>query len=106
MKTEISNPPISNFTHTPGPWAVGCAGVHGARTRVVRITGTGDLGNAVDDARLIAAAPDLLAALRNADAVIQQLGGGNDAFLGQPSQGGVNVTEQIRAALAKATAQP
>jgi formate dehydrogenase assembly factor FdhD len=101
-----------NTPHTPGPWYIGDRGESRANTRSV-IGADGHKVCTVEsypsattgkaDARLIAAAPELLAALRNAQEVIQQLGGGNAAFLGQPSKGGINVTEDIAAAIAKAT---
>lgn len=52
--------------------------------------------------KLLADRAALLAACINADKVIQELGAGQDAFLGQPSKGGINVTEQLKAAIARA----
>jgi hypothetical protein len=52
------------------------------------------------DARLIAAAPDLLAALQEADLQIEYL---HDKF--QPTSTGVAVLTRIRAAIAKATGE-
>ena len=36
---------------------------------------------------------------KNALDVINQIGDGNDAYLGQPSKGGINVSQQLREAI-------
>ena len=62
------------MSHTPGPWTASCAGIenHGfgsdPYTRRVWLSGpefhNDTIGTAVDDANLVAAAPDLLSALQ------------------------------------------
>ena len=94
--------------HTPGPWHVGIGNGDGSIFPEVGRTRLEDGGttlypiaqvnrgwNAVEDdanARLIAAAPDLLAALRFAESALDAYSGGESADLAV-----------IRAAIAKAT---
>lgn len=76
-----------NTTHTPGPWTLGdesnplvfspAAGAYVAQVLAYTDGDTGTLRAGVDaDARLIAAAPDLLAALQT----LQNMGLGREAF--------------------------
>lgn len=104
------------MTHTPGPWFV--SGVrfkmnggewHGinrydeAKKQDENIACVGydpRTGLGLPDARLIAAAPDLLAALWRAEDAVEQLCIGQD-----PANECWNVLTQIRAALSKAQVQ-
>jgi hypothetical protein len=98
-----------NTKHTPGPWAVGLyswdnvKGAHGilAEGCLIPICHSimgGDLEESDANARLIAAAPDLLEALRKAEAWVSQYHGmvGHNAASRQMSS-------VIFAAIAKAT---
>jgi len=91
------------MTHTPGPWQIDPAYDH----RVILLNDRN--GNAVGelvyadtrnpaDARLIAAAPDLLAALRQADAWVAM-------YHDEPGHDAASrcMTDVIRAAIARAT---
>ena len=81
--------------HTPGPWTAECVGDTGGYNpeevwEVVALNGFLRVseGLSAADARLVAAAPDLLADLRAASNYIDTLGG---------------VSKSYRAAIAKAT---
>ena len=100
--------------HTPGPWTVGhtrtvthSGGIFSTETAVHRgdaadrgnciaiAYGHGALSHSEDDARLIAAAPDLLEALKE---LLNNPAGDYDA-----SDGYENAVKQARAAITKAT---
>lgn len=86
--------------HTPGPWEFVQAGsgdfptwnVRIGDRGFIRLPATADMDVMDADARLIAAAPDLLKALRKADATLELEG----CREGGPTR------KQIRAAIAKA----
>ena len=86
--------------HTPGPWhvdlydATGVDDVDGYR---IAITGFGEDDTDQANARLIAAAPDMLAALRE---LVRK------ADFGEPVPDWLNVWDEARAAIAKATESP
>lgn len=90
--------------HTPGPWAVSS---HHGRLTVATHDGSmiiADCRVASDDefqanARLIAAAPEMLAALRYAVDVIEEAAGGRESQLSSDEQAAL---AQARAAIAKA----
>ena len=75
---------MTTSTHTPGPWAAQCNGprvwgIYGAHTNgfVAETVADGATPNeqtAEANARLIAAAPDLLAALRDAEFLLRKAG--------------------------------
>ena len=84
--------------HTPGPWFVDASRQEGLAIRhdskmICQIPGYG-VGTRIDDARLIAAAPELLEALKLADAM---LSGSN--------MNAKAVEKKVRAAIAKATGE-
>lgn len=89
--------------HTPGPWEV-----HGPHDAPWVQSTNGPNGRSVDivprtmaDARLIAAAPDMLAALRNAQTVLDDLANGwplSELHMPMPT-----LREAIQDAIAKAT---
>lgn len=88
--------------HTPGPWETSRNG----RDWVVCEGGAGDMicdlagcGNDKHNARLIAAAPELLAALENARNVLAGLASGDLKAITADSP----ALAQVRAAIAKAT---
>ena len=91
---------MSGAQHTPGPWTFAMFKRAIARDEVPRIYGPGGLDIAEtiskDDARLIAAAPDLLAALEGYLSVYRM-----DPFAN--ASNGLN--EKARAAIAKAKGQ-
>jgi len=86
--------PDTNSQHTPGPWTIGHRTAYG-----YGIDATGDVktgicyGANIEDARLIAAAPDLLAALK---AILQ---GAHDVEIGARSD---SVSYQIHGPLMNA----
>jgi hypothetical protein len=86
--------------HTPGPWASNSAdsfelGVYGSGYRIAKMTG-GEINRDIANARLIAAAPDLLEALQGM-LLGFSLTQNPDAY---PSNAPCN---KARAAIAKAT---
>lgn len=63
MPAESPTPRAAAIAHTPGPWRVSCGGTavdlpNGSQIRQVRTN-----GSSLANARLIAAAPEMLAAL-------------------------------------------
>ena len=91
--------------HTPGPWLMCESATH--------VTVTNAHGDAVfhddkripgvmADARLIAAAPDLLEAL---DGMLQVYGGKYDGEMLPKSSGELELIDMARAAIAKATGE-
>jgi hypothetical protein len=85
--------------HTPGPWTIhtdglGITFIAAPEGSVAELHGAPEK---VANARLIAAAPELLSALGNALAVLSSLDGLNI--------GAIGVLEDARAAIAKATGQ-
>jgi hypothetical protein len=88
-----------NTQHTPGPWFAGTGWVGAGQIKDGRVIARVDnypYGNSEANARLIAAAPDLLAAMLD---LIQQLEG-----IGIPDWHGAEglTLEQARAAIAAA----
>ena len=98
---------MSTDTHTPGPWAVDNQYIHGPDgIRFLAVAGDG-AGQA--NARLIASAPELLAALEATEAKLTQAarafyGAGNAKALREAFEGWRTTAEAARAAIAKATA--
>lgn len=96
---------MTNTTHTPGPWMVHETGFY---TNPFKITARGKHGAVANiphseitttarqsaNARLIAAAPDLLAALDQVDAYLSPFDGEEDAY--------AEIRSVIRQAIAKA----
>lgn len=90
--------------HTPGPWRVGDVGhtVFGPKRpdgALPPIIIAGDVRRR-EDARLMAAAPDLLAALRDLVRAYEDMA---HDYLGYPSDVAVPVPEAARAAIRAAT---
>lgn len=94
--------------HTPGPWSVE-TDHHNNAPEYIRAYADGEMydlasvlcdetGNAKTNARLIAAAPDLLNMLRNAENWFREYDVQNG-----PDSGAQLLLEDIRAAIAKAT---
>jgi hypothetical protein len=86
--------------HTPGPWASNSAdsfelGVYGNGYRIAKMTG-GEINRDIANARLIAAAPELLDALQ---AIVKSLADQDDEGLIEHAQQMIDA----RAAIAKAT---
>lgn len=96
MKT--TNPAAA---HTPGPWTADRHFIHSPTLRFVAIVSDGPQQES--DARLIASAPDLLAALEQAEkdlAVLRTMSGGEACRIADTAN------RCVRAALAKAKGQP
>lgn len=99
---------MSKEQHTPGPWRVantnaglfvgGAPGKYGYLAQVRHVRTNQD---PMADARLIAAAPDLLAALENARNVLAGLAIGDLKSISPDSA----ALKQARAAIAKATGE-
>lgn len=101
---------MSEKKHTPGPWSASCAEqgwvVEDANGNLIANIGQDDIesgDNCSEDARLIAAAPELLEALQYALPYLE-------AFIPHPRNGvnadcsvDVNCVDRARAAIAKAT---
>lgn len=89
--------------HTPGPWYTMGAGVYTGSDNLAHIATAhfyGVPGDPMANARLIAAAPDLLAALQT----LMRADYERNTFPGFASAGNfVRATEAARAAIAKAT---
>lgn len=93
------------MTHTPGPWEyqhsinrihiVSAGGLH----TVATLEPLCDINQEVANAKLIAAAPDLLAACK---AMVTAW----DKYEAYPVKGTADAIAQVRAAIAKAEAQP
>ncbi|MGB0963768.1 MAG: hypothetical protein ACPGVY_13840 [Mycobacterium sp.] len=96
---------------TPGPWRVDPApydqsayqGVIGRDGQTVAAIGGKDQAEAVANAHLIAAAPDLLDALRFAETVLTRIASGDGSWSGDDVAAVAGVAV---GAIAKATAQP
>ena len=103
---------MSNTKHTPGPWSYSdhasprITNVECDIARVEALPGSENhsevRGEVIANARLIAAAPDLLAALRDAEATIAVLQPHNRYPDGSIKQGPSELLVRIRAAIAKA----
>lgn len=94
-----------NMKHTPGPWEITAANVLGRMATVIDgiciVLGHGRIPNA--NARLIAAAPDLLAALEAAEAAIMDEVNASDGEDHPVIRAHAKVAAEARAAIAKAT---
>jgi hypothetical protein len=109
--------------HTPGPWTVGARGKYGTHNANIIFSNGGEgsvatvyglpmhtnleevdpkYAEGMANARLIAAAPELLEALREAygyvDCIPETAAGGDDAA--------IELARRLRAAIAKATGEP
>ena len=88
------------MAHTPGPWIVDKSGFNVIRsTAPITIAMTQPSTHMKDDARLIAVAPDLLAACRSLVEALEMIG--RDHAVWWPHDGDLVV--RARAAIAKAT---
>lgn len=111
---------MSADKHTPGPWVIGGSLISNGRTPVVRVlhNGNGNPSNASDyhrdaprwiggadaNAALIAAAPELLAALRSAEAALRYAAQESAGRVRSEIVGGwLYHADQCRAAVAAAT---
>lgn len=93
---------MTDLKHTPGPWSIRESSTH---VSVIGANGEAlfhdckSIPLVLEDARLIAAAPELLEAL---DGMLQIYGGNKD-WNGLKSSTELDCIEQARAAIAKAT---
>ena len=66
------------MTHTKGPWRLGSASAHSGKARIVQLDGRTicrmELDSIEQDARLIAAAPELLETLKVAREILERNG--------------------------------
>ena len=94
------------MAHTPGPWTyekgLGCKTISGQDYDIADTVGLDNERGGEDEAnaRLIAAAPDLMKALERAEQTIRNLG--NAALTGDPKQIALNEAANLRADIAKA----
>lgn len=86
--------------HTPGPWHVGKSlRIIGANSQRVAVCDDNEATPGMDNARLIAAAPDLLAALESTVKEIERL---RHYTSGMDAQRAYTIAENASAAIAKA----
>ena len=86
-----------NTKHTPGPWTVGANGINSPDGHIVYFDVSG--GPHETDARLIAAAPDLLAALQAWHYAYSECAGTDEQRRDAKTKAG----DMTRAAITKAT---
>ena len=96
-------------THTPGPWVVSFPHIvakDARETLVCEVTGTASNDAAQADARLIAAAPDLLAVLASCVFAIEIVQRQERERGDKSADAWDHVLKPARAALAKAEGEP
>lgn len=97
----ITEVPATPRQHTPGPWEVDGQYVHGPDGR--RFLAVAGDGEGIANARLIAAAPDLLAALRKALEWVEHVQSVAWDSIPEGMRGDNGAAWAIRSAIARAT---